>query len=562
MGAGRMRGLAAWAVLSVLAVACTPAQPAAHQVPASVSAHPASAASGSTATPAAEPEVPGRWEALPPAPFAPRRLPLVVTSDEEVLVWGGTVPSSRVTSDHWDEGGLAYNARGREWRPLAKPPIDANLVTSHAWSDGAVYVANSEPWEVARYDLGADARERLPPPLPSTWGGGLRWTGDRLVAFGSGDTLLVAAYDPVDDAWHVSEPAPLEAPRLGGMLVWTGKELVVWGGGSDPCRAACMGIDCEQQIDASRYLDAAAYDPLADAWRTLPDPPIDVAAPSAAHALDDGSILVVARDFPVGLWRWDPDTGEVEPRAALPTWPSASIYAGGDRLWAYTGDHSAFYDVATDTWTPLPPRDLRIPSVIAVLDDRLLLWGDVVLDHEFETVTVLDRGGELLPEETSPAAPAVATAEVSTTLSGSPPFTVEAETTQLELPAGRTASLILRFAHREAGARTRVEVEEGTLATLDAGRARLAVAAAPRIAAAAARYRDTEPPGEQPAVTIRDGAAAPLAVGLRLSGDPDATVVTHQLELAWWSLPADLSYPSRPEGRTTLRLRLEIEPDP
>ncbi len=130
---------------------------------------------------------------------------------------------------------------------------------------------------------------------------------------------------------------------------WTGTELVV--------------ADGENR-------KVAAYDPAADSWRTLPDPPeafspsspalwtsdrlvfVDQGPDPAVYG-PDGIVEVAAYDHPV--LAYDPATDSWTQWADVPLadvrdaiWADGAIVATG-------GDQSAVrYEMATDTWQPLP----------------------------------------------------------------------------------------------------------------------------------------------------------------------------------------------------------------
>jgi hypothetical protein len=145
-----------------------------------------------------------------------------------------------------------------------------------------------------------------------TWGGGVITTGQMYpspVANG-------AVYDPAKDSWR--SMAQLGAPGLypGFSAVWNGNELLVWGGitkaifteprpgaayspkddkwrplstrGQPPTRGSHVAVwTGHQMIIAAGSSNgipgpfAAAYDPAADRWSDVPDPPQMAPAPIA-----------------------------------------------------------------------------------------------------------------------------------------------------------------------------------------------------------------------------------------------------------------------------------------
>ncbi|MGH9280660.1 MAG: hypothetical protein ACRD12_21525 [Acidimicrobiales bacterium] len=67
------------------------------------------------------------------------------------------------------------------------------------------------------------------------------------------------------EAWRSVAVAPLGG-RFLAAVAWTGREMLVWGG--DSCEGAC------DPAALRTHADGAAYDPLADRWRSLPVSPL------------------------------------------------------------------------------------------------------------------------------------------------------------------------------------------------------------------------------------------------------------------------------------------------
>jgi N-acetylneuraminic acid mutarotase len=84
------------------------------------------------------------------------------------------------------------------------------------------------------------------------------WTGSKLVTIAGHDRRIEAGvYDPAADRWE-----KLTAPPLPGLvvpaLIWTGREVVV------------LGAPFTGGTDANPSPPGAAFDPVTNAWRTLP----------------------------------------------------------------------------------------------------------------------------------------------------------------------------------------------------------------------------------------------------------------------------------------------------
>lgn len=117
---------------------------------------------------------------------------------------------------------------------------------------------------------------------------------------------------PVGGDWREMAPSPL-SPRHASLGVWTGEELVVVGGR--------VGFICPPTADCATdgepSAEAAAYDPVTDTWRTLPDAPAPVAA--LGHFGGDGDVITwTGEEVVVGhrnkLFALDPDSEAWETR--------------------------------------------------------------------------------------------------------------------------------------------------------------------------------------------------------------------------------------------------------
>ena len=120
-------------------------------------------------------------------------------------------------------------------------------------------------------------------------------------------------------------PSPL-AGRSSMASVWTGAELLIWGG----------------ETSDSVIADGAAYDPVADAWRTLASSPLS------------------ARNAPAAVW-----TG-------------AEMFLWGGHAPAADHRDGAMYDPATDTWVPIadaPIDSAGFPQAVWTGTEVLVLAG-------------------------------------------------------------------------------------------------------------------------------------------------------------------------------------------
>jgi hypothetical protein len=110
----------------------------------------------------------------------------------------------------------------------------------------------------AAYDPATDTWRTLPPaPTGGREHAAAVWSGREVLIVGGG-LIEGLAYDPAQDAWRTTSPAPLLMAGLGRLsAAWDGDELLVWG--------SRAGDDAT---------DTAAYAPITDTWRELPDSPL------------------------------------------------------------------------------------------------------------------------------------------------------------------------------------------------------------------------------------------------------------------------------------------------
>jgi N-acetylneuraminic acid mutarotase len=173
------------------------------------------------------------------------------------------------------------------------------------------------------------------------------WTGHEMIVWGGSDDYEAEgsfgfprrflntgfAYEPASDSWRALAPAPLD-PRGWHSAVWTGQEMLVWGGVESPCTTA----PCE-----SYPADAAAYDPVADAWREIALGPLSGRVDHSA--VWTGQHMVV--------WGGSPPGGGL----------------------AY--DDGALYEPKADSWRELPaaPIEARYRHAALWTGSEMVIWG-------------------------------------------------------------------------------------------------------------------------------------------------------------------------------------------
>ena len=195
------------------------------------------------------------------------------------------------------------------------------------------------------------------------------------------------------EGWVPMAPSVLSA-RSGAIAVWTGEEMLIWRG-EGAFSDACQILDGGELLCGEPILnDGAAYDPVRDTWRALPDAPLpdDQGSDLAYEGAWTGDELVVWGGSEGRGAAYDPATNEWRELAEAPigprrhfslTWTGREIVVHGgvaaadakfDTTEAF--DDGAAYDVATGEWRTIsdsgtPRRD----HVALAIDGNLLVLG-------------------------------------------------------------------------------------------------------------------------------------------------------------------------------------------
>jgi N-acetylneuraminic acid mutarotase len=282
------------------------------------------------------------WRRLPPAPLAGREGHTATWTGQELLVWGGYGSGAVVGNATALADGAAYDPGSDTWRPLPDAPIGGRFDHTAVWTGGELLVWGGSddsvhaPASGAAYDPASDTWRQLPDaPIKGRTGHSAVWTGRELLLWGGEFRFEYAdgaAYDPESDTWRVLAGAPLAA-RSHHAAAWTGTEMVVWGGyaTTDGYALAPLG---------------AAYNPVTDAWRAVPDGPLD--------GRSDHSATWTGRE--VVVW--------------------GGVGSGDDGTSAFFSD-GAIYDPATDVWRAVPraPLQGRFGHTAVATVGRVVIWG-------------------------------------------------------------------------------------------------------------------------------------------------------------------------------------------
>jgi N-acetylneuraminic acid mutarotase len=244
----------------------------------------------------------GTWAPIPTAPLEPRGSSAAVWTGSRVLVWGGEIEGPASSGESFADG-ASYDPRNGTWTELAPSPLEGRTQHTAVWTGSRMVV----------------------------WGGAIvgesrgRHTQQDRAEEEEGGKLLAdgAAYDPASNQWTMLPPAPIGA-RAGHVAVWTGREMLVWGGAT------------LEESEAPAFSDGAAYDPVANTWRS-----IGIAPPRTGGTF-------------TAVW-----TGRVM------------------LVWGGLQGQGAAYDPATNRWTLLPKSPLPpLSTPTAVWTGHLMLvWG-------------------------------------------------------------------------------------------------------------------------------------------------------------------------------------------
>ena len=324
------------------------------------------------------------WTKLPPPPEARSATAATAWTGDRLIVWGGYVYTG-YSDEVPQSDGFMFDARSREWNPMARSPLAARVVAASAWTGAELLIwggsadSNLATFldDGAAYDPATDSWRELPRAPISPRAPLSVWTGREFILWGTAVRVDArprdgAAYDPIANTWRRIPPAPIELTDA--TASWTGKEMIVFGaalhGGNKPETETAVG---------------AAYDPATDRWRQIPDSDL---SPQASTAAWDGHD-VIAWDYLNGSAAYEPEANEWRslPRVPLddyecsPQSVSVGRYIFGD----YCG-LMAVYDPNEGRWHDVSRREFAGWGFTIVAADQVVLLIGRNVDTEEEAM--------------------------------------------------------------------------------------------------------------------------------------------------------------------------------
>jgi N-acetylneuraminic acid mutarotase len=177
-------------------------------------------------------------------------------------------------------------------------------------------------------------------PIEARFGHAAAWTNTEVVIVGGQRDFDSqpfddgAAYDPKTGKWRQIAAFPL-GPRTGATATWTGTEVIVWGGSAGGDGPIFLG-------------EGAAYDPVADSWRPIAMPGVELS---------------------VDIWY-------------EAVWTGSEMFIWGGQRGADPASVGAAYDPVTDHWREIPPAPLsaRFNHSMVWTGSEVIFWGGNAAD--------------------------------------------------------------------------------------------------------------------------------------------------------------------------------------
>jgi hypothetical protein len=310
--------------------------------------------------------IPAGWSWRPVGPLTARQGNIAVWTGAEVVYWGGDRPGR-------PPEGAAYDPRSGGWRRLSRSPLTNRTGAAAVWSGREVLVfggvnGGGPQQDGAAYDPATDRwRTIAVAPMPGRVPLAAAWTGSELLVVGARGAGLIhgvadaAAYDPAADTWRPLGGLPIRINE--GTAVWTGAELIVYGTFLDRQRGVIVPDDRAR---------GAALDPASGRWRELAVAPLSGQSMTLAWTGSDAigwdhDRQVAAYDVGADAWRALPDL-PLEGRDCLPRGVAA-----GPVVFATHCGQAALLDGRREAWRVVETPATAVEAPVWT-GDGLVQW--------------------------------------------------------------------------------------------------------------------------------------------------------------------------------------------
>jgi hypothetical protein len=264
------------------------------------------------------PHGPKGWRALPAGPLEARVNEATVWTGRQLIVWGGaSLGEPKAFAD-----GAAYDTATSRWHRIARSPLQGRIYAAAVWTGKDMIV----------------------------WGGASPVGGE---LFDDG-----AAYSPKTNRWRRIAPWPGNG-RMRAIAFWNGYDMII-SGGSNP--SAPPGGPQEPRI-----ANGAAYNPLANSWRSIATPNFLTGYPAfgvwTGHQLmmwgTEGPTRGAATyTLLTNEWRELPPSPVTPLGSAEPAvWTGTELIVPGAqfKVAGPGATYGAAYNQQQDTWRPIAP---------------------------------------------------------------------------------------------------------------------------------------------------------------------------------------------------------------
>jgi N-acetylneuraminic acid mutarotase len=218
------------------------------------------------------------WRRLPSGPLAGRSGHLAIWTGKELVVWGGSLTAFE--RERYDGKGAAFDPETNSWRVLSSSPLPHGYDAMGAWTGRDVLVMatpmgiDPEDYpkfaELAAYDPAADSWRSLARPTQVAH-------VSPPVAYVDGKLNVLSLFGTVDGG---EVNGYRRAYETGGIYDHSSDE---WSPHADPPKRPNQTWE-QTAMGDEVVIDALAYRPATDTWRTLPEFPLR------------------EREFPVVVW--------------------------------------------------------------------------------------------------------------------------------------------------------------------------------------------------------------------------------------------------------------------